>query len=98
MSLQFFIIGFDKDQFPDFSLFDDSQGSDDFELEVISSNEIGEVNQSATKIIEQVSLVHRLRDVIVFRGFTRLESPMTSNRFASRYAPISMGFKGGDQP
>lgn len=52
------------------------------------------MNQSAAKIIEQVSLVHRLREVIAFRGFTRLESPMTSNRFASRCAPISMGFKG----
>ncbi|WP_305457689.1 DUF1998 domain-containing protein [Photobacterium leiognathi] len=80
--------------YPEDDFDDDSQGSDDFELEVISSNEIGEVNQSAAKIIEQVSLVHRLREVIAFRGFTRLESPMTSNRFASRCAPISMGFKG----
>lgn len=73
---------------------DDIQGSDDFELEVISSSKIGEVNQSAAKIIEQVSLVHRLREVIAFRGFTRLDSPMTSNRFATRCAPISMDYKG----
>ena len=72
---------------------DDSQGEDDFELEVVSSCELGKVNRYVAALIEQVSLVHRLREVIAFRGFTRLESPITSNRFASKCAPISVGYK-----
>lgn len=72
---------------------DDIQGDDDFELEVISAEEIGKEYLAVSRLIKQVSLVHRLREVIAFRGFTRLESPMTSNKFASKCAPISTEHK-----
>lgn len=70
----------------------DSEGSDpldDFEVERVDESELRAACETLVGRINSVSLVHRLREVTAFRGFTRLESSITSNRFTQRCAPIA---------
>lgn len=65
------------------------ESDDEFKLEVIENEKLQEQHLSLPSYIAQISLVHRLREVVAFRGFTRLDSPMTSNKFSIKTAPIS---------
>lgn len=62
---------------------------DDFEVEIVGGDALNEVCDGLFAFINTVSLVHRLREVIAFRGFTRLESSITINRFTQHCAPIA---------
>lgn len=62
---------------------------DDFEVEIVGGDALDAVCDGLFVFINTVSLVHRLREVIAFRGFTRLESSITTNRFTQRCAPIA---------
>ncbi len=68
---------------------DDFDDVGDFEVEEVSLLSIERARVNLSKYITRLSLVHRLREVIAFRGFTRLESPMVANHYSVKCAPIS---------
>ncbi|TMO22376.1 DUF1998 domain-containing protein [Pseudoalteromonas sp. S4741] len=67
----------------------DEQEEGDFEVEKVSLSQLDIATPGLSIFINNLSLVHRLREVIAFRGFTRLESPITANHFSVKCAPIS---------
>ncbi|MBC7005042.1 DUF1998 domain-containing protein [Photobacterium sp. BZF1] len=72
---------------------EESAGLDDFEVEVQQRDTLDECDRRLSNYFQGISLVHRLREVVAFRGFTRLESPMTANKYSMRCAPISTSKK-----
>ncbi|MCF5902123.1 DUF1998 domain-containing protein [Aeromonas veronii] len=68
---------------------EENEPHDDFEVEIVGGDALDAVCDGVFSFINTVSLVHRLREVIAFRGFTRLESSITINRFTQRCAPIA---------
>ncbi|KHT60905.1 hypothetical protein RJ45_22965 [Photobacterium gaetbulicola] len=68
---------------------ENAAGNDDYEVEVQQPDILDESGTRLSEYFQGISLVHRLREVVAFRGFTRLESPMTANKYSMRCAPIS---------
>ncbi|MGF1727536.1 DrmB family protein [Photobacterium nomapromontoriensis] len=64
---------------------------EEFQCEVLEKGDIISACHSTLpgRMLDRISLVHRLREVRALRGFTRLESIVTANSYTTPCAPLS---------